>query len=101
MASVRGLIITAIGAGAALCSMASFVPQLAKIIRERDASAISTPMYVVTVTGFALWTGYGVGVRSWPLVASNAVSLALAAMVLVLKLFYAGRRRSRAGPQEQ
>jgi MtN3 and saliva related transmembrane protein len=75
--------------------MASFVPQLAKIIRDRDASAISTPMYVVTVTGFALWAAYGLGLKSWPLVASNSVSLALSAAVLGLKLFYS--RRGDAG----
>jgi len=73
--------------------MASFVPQLAKIIRERDASAISAPMYVVTVTGFTLWAAYGVGLHSWPLVASNLVSLALSAAVLSLKLFYGHRAR--------
>lgn len=85
------LLINAIGAGAAICSMASFVPQLAKIIRERDASAISAPMYVVTVTGFGLWTSYGVALKSWPLVGSNLVSLALSATVLGLKLFYSRR----------
>jgi len=92
---VRSLIITALGAGAAICSMASFVPQLAKIIRERDASAISAPMYVVTVAGFALWAAYGLGLGSWPLVASNAVSLALSAMVLGLKLVYSRRPATR------
>ena len=88
---MRALLINAIGAGAAICSMASFVPQLAKIIRERDASAISAPMYVVTVAGFALWKSYGVALKSWPLVASNLVSLGLSAMVLGLKLFYSRR----------
>jgi MtN3 and saliva related transmembrane protein len=91
---LRAFLITAIGAGAAVCSMASFVPQLAKIVREKDASAISTPMYVVTVTGFALWTTYGVGLKSWPLVAANLVSLALSAAVLSLKLYYARNRRT-------
>jgi MtN3 and saliva related transmembrane protein len=88
---INALFINAIGAGAAICSMASFVPQIAKIVRERDASAISTPMYVVTVTGFALWMAYGVALKSWPLAASNAVSLALSAMILALKYRYSGR----------
>ena len=75
----------AVGVAAALCSMASFIPQAAKIIRERDASSVSLRMYAVTVVGFALWIGYGVLLRSWPLVASNAVCLALAALILSLK----------------
>lgn len=72
--------------------MASFVPQVAKIIKERDASAISLPMYVVTVTGFALWTAYGAFLKSWPLVASNTVSLALSALILGLKVRYSGSK---------
>ena len=82
------LFVDAIGVAAAVCSMASFVPQVAKIIRERDASAVSLRMYVVTVIGFSLWAVYGVLVRSWPLIGSNLVSLALAALVLALKVRY-------------
>ena len=75
-----------LGVAAALCSMASFVPQVVKIARERDASSVSLRMYVVTVIGFALWAGYGVLLGSWPLVGSNLISLALSAAVLILKL---------------
>jgi len=87
------LITNAIGVGAALCSMASFLPQVVKIIRERDASAVSLRMYIVTVTGFALWTAYGVALKSWPLIASNAISFALSALILGLKLRYSGKGR--------
>ena len=74
-----------IGTGAALCSMASFVPQILKIMREHDASSVSLHMYAVTVTGFSLWIAYGVLISSWPVVASNAVCLLLSATILVLK----------------
>jgi MtN3 and saliva related transmembrane protein len=74
-----------IGAGAALCSMTSFVPQIAKIVRERDAESVSLRMYAVTVTGFALWMAYGVMIEGWPLVVANAVCLILSATILVLK----------------
>ena len=39
-----------VGTVAALCSMSSFGPQIAKIWRERDASTVSLRMYLVTVT---------------------------------------------------
>ena len=51
--------------------MASFLPQVIKIWREKDASQVSLNMYVVTVTGFTLWTVYGVLLKSWPLVGST------------------------------
>ena len=68
-----------LGTGAALCSMASFVPQILKIWRERDASSVSFRMYAVTVTGFSLWIAYGAMITSWPVVGSNIVCLALSA----------------------
>jgi MtN3 and saliva related transmembrane protein len=68
--------------------MASFIPQAVKIIRERDASSVSLGMYVVTAIGFALWSTYGVLLRSWPLIGSNLVSLALSGLILFLKIRY-------------
>jgi MtN3 and saliva related transmembrane protein len=74
-----------VGAGAAVCSMASFTPQIAKIWREKDASSISLRMFALTVTGFVLWTAYGAMTKSWPLVGANAVCLVLSATILTLK----------------
>ena len=84
----------ALGTGAALCSMSSFVPQILKIRRERDASSVSLRMYAVTVTGFSLWIAYGLFIRSWPVIGANAVCLALSATILVLK-----RRYDQRDPQ--
>ena len=74
-----------VGAGAALCSMASFVPQIVKMVRERDASSVSLRMYAVTVTGFSLWIAYGVMIGSWPVMAANVVCLVFSATILSLK----------------
>jgi len=75
----------ALGTAAALCSMASFTPQIIKIWREKDASAVSLRMWLLTVTGFVLWTTYGVLLGSWPVAVSNGVCLTLSAAVLWLK----------------
>ena len=48
-----------VGTFAAICSMVSFTPQIAKILKERDASAVSLRTYGVTVTGFELQTKKG------------------------------------------
>lgn len=94
------LLANAVGVGAALCSMTSFVPQIRKIWRERDASSVSLRMYVVTVTGFSLWTAYGVLIGSWPVVGSNIICLLLSGAVLALKWRLSHRARAvrRAGP---
>lgn len=81
-------LVNVVGTAAGLCSMASFLPQLAKILRERRAEGVSLRTYCVTVTGFCLWIAYGLLLGSWPVAASNTVSLLLAGAILVLKWRY-------------
>ena len=73
---------------AATCTTLSFVPQAVKTIRTRDTSGISLLMYVVFTLGIAGWFGYGLFLRSWPMIVSNAVTFLLAATILRLKLKY-------------
>lgn len=88
---MTNLLPTIVGAIAALCSVFSFMPQALKIWRERDASSVSTGMYVVTVAGFLFWVAYGVLLKSWPLVGSNAACLVLSAVILTLRIRFGGR----------
>ena len=80
--------VDAVGVAAAICSMTSFVPQIVKLVKTRDASAVSLRTYAVTVTGFALWIAYGVLLGSWPVAVSNSVCLAMSSAVLLLKWRY-------------
>jgi MtN3 and saliva related transmembrane protein len=82
------LLANVIGTAAGICGMIGFTPQIAKIVREKDASSVSLKMYAITTTGFVLWTTYGLLLKSWPIAGSNAVMLCLAAAILVLKLKY-------------
>ncbi|HWE47083.1 MAG TPA: SemiSWEET transporter [Caulobacteraceae bacterium] len=90
---MHDVLVEVIGAAAGLCSVASFVPQLVKMIREKDAKAVSLRMYAVTVTGFSLWLIYGLLRQSLPLIVSNGVSLVLSGAILVLKLRYRNRAK--------
>jgi MtN3 and saliva related transmembrane protein len=94
---MRPLLVDVVGVAAGLCSMASFVPQVLKILRERDAEAVSMRMYLVTVTGFLLWIAYGALLGSWPVWLSNTINLALAATILALKFRYGPRRPPPGG----
>ncbi len=84
------VLINGVGVAAGLFSMSSFVPQILKIWRERDASGVSLRMFAVTVTAFTLWTIYGLLQGSWPIAGSNAVCLALAAAIVALRLKFGG-----------
>ncbi len=81
-----------VGTAAALCSITSFAPQIVKIWKARDASAVSLRTYSLTVTCFALWVGYGVLTTAWPIIVANACALAMSAGVLAMKWRFDGRR---------
>ena len=53
-------------------------------------------MYVLTVSAFTLWSAYGFMLGSWPLVASNLISLMLSCAILVLKVRYRDREAGQA-----
>ncbi|MBI5659661.1 MAG: SemiSWEET transporter [Nitrosomonadales bacterium] len=74
------------GYPAAFLTTVAFVPQAWQSWRTRDLSGISLPMYALFTAGVALWLVYGVAIGSMPVILSNAVTLMLAAVVLLLKL---------------
>lgn len=74
-------------AGAALTTLC-WLPQAMKILRERDTRALSLPATASFTFGIVLWLIYGVAIADWPLIGSNAVTLALMAVILRLKLRY-------------
>jgi MtN3 and saliva related transmembrane protein len=77
-----------IGYLAALLTTCSFVPQAWHTFRTRDVSGISLGMYAVFACGVALWLAYGLLLAAWPIVAANGVTLALALVILGMKLRY-------------
>ena len=77
-----------IGYFAAALTTFSFVPQAWQTFRTRDVSGISLGMYSVFACGVALWLAYGLLLGAWPIVAANAITLALALAILAMKLRY-------------
>ncbi len=75
-----------LGTVAGLLSMSSFVPQVLKAWREGDTKAISKRTYMINTTSFVLWTIFGFLIWSFPVIVYNALSLALSATILVLKI---------------
>lgn len=77
-----------IGAAAAVATTASFVPQTWLTWKTRRTDGVSLGMYALFTVGVALWLIYGILIGSWPVIAANAVTLALACAILVMKLLY-------------
>lgn len=81
-------LIDIIGSVAATLTTISFLPQAWHTFRTKDVSGISLGMYTVFTTGVACWLVYGLLMDAWPIVISNAITVSLAAAILLMKLRY-------------
>lgn len=81
---------TAIGFAAGTLTTVSFLPQVLKTFRTKRCDDLSLGMLLAFSTGVCLWLVYGIFLRSAPIMAANAVTLAILAPLLVMKLRYGG-----------
>lgn len=71
-----------IGIAAGILTSVSMLPQLLKVIKEKDVEALSPVMIVVLLAGVSLWVVYGVMKSEWPIILSNAFSVLVNATLL-------------------
>ncbi len=76
----------AVGFAAAFLTTICWVPQAIKILRSRDAAAISLLTQLAFTAGIFLWLLYGLLLGRPSLIAANTVTFVLAAAILFLKL---------------
>jgi MtN3 and saliva related transmembrane protein len=75
-----------IGYLAATLTTIAFLPQVIKTIRLKKTDEISLIMYILFCTGLLSWLIYGVLIVDIPLIIANAVTLALAMVILLFKI---------------
>jgi MtN3 and saliva related transmembrane protein len=83
---MNGLLPTAVGLTAGALSSWSYVPQIMKVWRYGDTEAISVRMFALRSFGMVLWSIYGFGIGSMPVLAFGVLSLVLSTTILALKL---------------
>jgi Uncharacterized conserved protein len=77
-----------LGLLAGFLTTAPFIPQVIKILKTRDTSGISLVMYVALTLGLMLWFWYGFRNGQASIMAANGITLALALVILGMKLRY-------------
>ena len=77
-----------IGSIAGVLTTLAFVPQVMKVIKTKDTSALSLGMYSMQVFGVFLWLVHGIVIQDMALLMANAVTLMLAIIILGYKLKY-------------
>ena len=75
-----------IGTAGAVLTTICWLPQVWKILHERDTKAISFGANFACALGVACWLVYGAALVDWPLIGSSAATLALLLAILALKL---------------
>lgn len=80
------MLVDYIGFIAAFCSTFAFAPQLIKVLKSGDTASLSLLMYLVFTLGVLLWLFYGFLRHDTPIIVANAVTLVLAAIILMKKI---------------
>jgi MtN3 and saliva related transmembrane protein len=81
-------LIDVVGASGATLTTLCWLPQALKVIREKETRALSLPATAAFTLGVVLWLIYGLAIGDWPLIGSNAVTLALMLPIVAMKLRY-------------
>lgn len=79
-----------VGSVAAVCTTSAFVPQAIRVWRLKRADEISLVTFSVFSLGTLVWLLYGLLIDSTPVIAANVVTLAIAIVIVALKLRYDG-----------
>jgi len=71
---------------AAFCTTVAFIPQAVKVYKSRHTKDISLGMFSLLNIGIVLWLWYGLIIKSYPIIISNAITLAFALYILISKI---------------
>jgi MtN3 and saliva related transmembrane protein len=81
-------LIDLLGYLAGALTTSAFCPQLWKTWSTKSAGDVSLGMLAIFLTGVGLWLCYGIMIHAWPIILTNAATVALTGAILVLKLRY-------------
>ena len=77
-----------LGIIAGILTSVSMIPQLIKVIREKDVKDISLLMLLVLISGLSLWVWYGFKKDELPIILSNAFAVLVNLSLLTCYMIY-------------
>ncbi len=77
-----------LGLVAGACTTAAVTPQIWKAWKTKEVEDVSVGMYLVLITGLALWLVYGILNDDIPIIATNGAALVLNLFMLFLIFRY-------------
>lgn len=79
---------TLIGISASVFTAVSLIPQLVKVMKEKEAGDVSLLMLVALFVGLGLWVYYGVLKEDMIIIISNAFSFIINMMLAFFAIRY-------------
>jgi MtN3 and saliva related transmembrane protein len=80
------LAIEGTGILAGVLTAISMLPQVIKIAREKKVEDVSIIMLVTLICGISLWIAYGIMKKDLPIIFTNAFSLLVNIILIVLRI---------------
>lgn len=77
-----------IGLVAGIFTSSALVPQLVTTIKKKKAQDMSFLLFVIMLTGNALWSYYGFKKDDFPIISTNIFSILLNSTMIILKYRY-------------
>ncbi|MBL7696641.1 MAG: SemiSWEET transporter [Chitinophagaceae bacterium] len=77
-----------IGIAAGVCTGVSMLPQLIKLIQEKNSENISLAMLIVLLVGLACWIWYGLLKNDPPIIFTNGFSFLVNSLNVIFALKY-------------
>jgi MtN3 and saliva related transmembrane protein len=80
--------IDALGIVAGILTSSSIIPQIVTTLKKKKAGEVSVFMFIVMLTGNALWIYYGFSKSDIAIISTNFLALALNVVMVTLKFLY-------------
>lgn len=77
-----------LGIIAGVLTSISMIPQLVKVIREKNVEDISLLMLLVLISGLSLWVWYGFVKDEIPIILSNSFAVLVNISLLICYMIY-------------
>ncbi|SEM67519.1 MtN3 and saliva related transmembrane protein [Chryseobacterium taichungense] len=77
-----------LGIVAGILTSVSMIPQLVKVLKEKNAEDLSWTMILVLISGLSLWVWYGFLKNELPIILSNAFAVIVNVILLICCMIY-------------
>jgi MtN3 and saliva related transmembrane protein len=86
--AIEPIAATYVGSFAGALTTLSFLPQVIRVYQLKSAHDISYGYLGMFATGVGLWFGYGLLIRSIPVLITNLVTLLLVGAIIFMKWYF-------------